>query len=73
MSSVDTVADIFVNSRDDGGGGAVQALEDVAGTRHALTAMSHLLRRLYTRDARRQFCEPDREHSAIALQQLLLV
>lgn len=33
------------------------ALEDVAGTRHVLTAMSHLLRRLYTRDARRSFCE----------------
>ena len=41
------------------GGDLAAALEDVAGTRHALKAMSHLLRRLYTRDARRGFCGPD--------------
>jgi ubiquitin-protein ligase E3 C len=33
------------------------APEDVAATRHLLGSMTHLLRRLFTRDSRRPFCE----------------
>lgn len=36
---------------------SAMAPEDVAATRHLLASMTHLLRRLFTRDSRRRFCE----------------
>ena len=33
--------------------------EDIAATRHLLNAVTDLLRRLFTRDSRRNFCQPD--------------